>query len=188
MSSYICLACAYTFTSKISYSQYRNSCIKTVDYDNDSQMPLNPYSKSHSFMKVFKKIQNNRPNNKNTVNLFSRTSENKSFSSKKIFISSIKFGKQLHKSANNFSQVASKEKNLCNILKDVKVDNNISFELEDENDMNFKVAADNNEEFFEILQNTLQNFIDIAKEIDLLNPATNYLAQMKIILKNIKIF
>ncbi|KAF0468825.1 hypothetical protein F8M41_025755 [Gigaspora margarita] len=155
MSGYMYPTCAYTFTSTIGYSQHRNSCIKTVDYDNDSQMPSNPYSKSYSFTKVFKKIQNNRPSNENTVNLFSRTSKNKSFSSKKISISSIKFGKQSHESADNFSQIASKEKNLCNILKDIEVDNDILFELEDENDISFEVAADNNEEFFEILQDTL---------------------------------
>ncbi|KAF0333553.1 hypothetical protein F8M41_016806 [Gigaspora margarita] len=40
------------------------------------------------------------------------------------------------------------------------------FELEDENDMSFEVAANNNEEFFEILQDTLLNFKDIAKEIE----------------------
>ncbi|CAG8850158.1 36835_t:CDS:1, partial [Gigaspora margarita] len=62
----------------------------------------------------------NRPSNENMVNLFSRTSENKSFSSKKIFISSIKFGKQSHKFADNFSQIASNEENLYNILKDIK--------------------------------------------------------------------
>ncbi|CAG8845365.1 31743_t:CDS:1, partial [Gigaspora margarita] len=139
----------------IGYSQHKNSCVKTVDYDDDSQMFLNPYSKSHSFMKDFKNIQDNRPSNKNMINLFSRTSENKSFSTKKISISSIKFEKQSHKSADNFSQIASKEKNLCNILKNFEVDNNMSFELEDENDMSFKIAADNNKEFFEILQDTL---------------------------------
>ncbi|KAF0436900.1 hypothetical protein F8M41_004623 [Gigaspora margarita] len=127
-------------------------------------MPLNPYSKSHSFIKVFKKIQDNRPSNENTVNLFSRTSENKLLSFKKIFISSIKFEKQSHKFANNFRQIASKEKNLCNISKDIEVDNDMLFELEDENDMSFEIAADNNEEFFEILQDTLQNFKDIAKK------------------------
>ncbi|KAF0452884.1 zn-finger domain-containing protein [Gigaspora margarita] len=42
----------------------------------------------------------------------------------------------------------------------------MSFELEDENDMSFEVAADNNEEFFEILQDTLLNFKDIAEEIE----------------------
>ncbi|KAF0467200.1 hypothetical protein F8M41_026046 [Gigaspora margarita] len=42
----------------------------------------------------------------------------------------------------------------------------MSFELEDENDMSFEVAADNNKEFFEILQDTLQNFKDITKEIE----------------------
>ncbi|CAG8853526.1 43567_t:CDS:1, partial [Gigaspora margarita] len=111
------------------------------------------------FMKDFKNIQDNRPSNKNIVNLFSRTS-------KKISISSIKFGKQSHKFANNFSQIASKEKNLCNILKDFEVDNNMLFKLEDKNDMSFEVAADNNEEFFEILQDTLPNFKNIAKEIE----------------------
>ncbi|KAF0552466.1 hypothetical protein F8M41_021782 [Gigaspora margarita] len=40
------------------------------------------------------------------------------------------------------------------------------FELEDENDMSFEVAADNNKEFFEILQNTLLNFKNIAKKIE----------------------
>ncbi|KAF0407956.1 hypothetical protein F8M41_008684 [Gigaspora margarita] len=101
---------------------------------------------------IFTSKIDNRTNNKNTVNLFSRTSENKLFSSKKISISSIKFEKQSHKSADNFSQIASKEKNLCNISKDVEVDNDMSFELEDENNMSFEVAADNNEEFCEILQ------------------------------------
>ncbi|CAG8854489.1 24415_t:CDS:1, partial [Gigaspora margarita] len=61
MSGYMCPTCAYAFTSKIGYSQPRNSCVKTIDYNDDSQMPLNLYSKSHSFMKVFKKIQDNRP-------------------------------------------------------------------------------------------------------------------------------
>ncbi|CAG8849972.1 8935_t:CDS:1, partial [Gigaspora margarita] len=61
-----------------------------------------------------------------------------SFSSKKISISSIKFEKQLHKSANNFSQIASKKKNLCNISKNLKVDNDMLFELEDENDISFE--------------------------------------------------
>ncbi|KAF0562124.1 hypothetical protein F8M41_009258 [Gigaspora margarita] len=42
----------------------------------------------------------------------------------------------------------------------------MSFELEDENDMSFEVAANNNEEFFEILQDTLPNFKEIAKEIE----------------------
>ncbi|KAF0525172.1 hypothetical protein F8M41_014697 [Gigaspora margarita] len=144
MSSHMCSICLCKFTSSIGYSQYRNNCVKTVDYDTDSQMPLNPYSKSHSFIKNFKNIQDNRPSNENIVNLFSRTS-------KKISISSIKFGKQLHKSANNFSQIASKEKNLCNISKDFEVDNDMLFELENENDMSFEVAADNNEKFFKIL-------------------------------------
>ncbi|CAG8849029.1 41482_t:CDS:2, partial [Gigaspora margarita] len=121
----------------IGYSQYKNSCIKTVDYDDNSQMPLNPYSKSYSFTKDFKNIQDNRPSNENTVNLFSGTSENKSF-----------------------------KENFCNILKDFKVDNDMSFELEYENDISFKVATNNNEEFFEILQDTLQNFKDIAEEIE----------------------
>ncbi|KAF0524610.1 zn-finger domain-containing protein [Gigaspora margarita] len=134
MSGYMCSTCAHTFTSRIGYSQYRNSY--------------------------------NRPSNENTVNLFSRTSENKSFSSKKISISSIKFEKQSHNSADNFSQIASKEENLYNISKDVEIDNNILFELEDKNDMSFKIAANNNKEFFEILQDTLQNFKDIAKEIE----------------------
>src|SRR5260363_145008 len=156
MSGHMCSICLHKFTSSIGYSQHRNSCVKTVDYDNDSQMPLNPYSKSYSFTKDFK---NNRPSNENTVNLFSRTS-------KKISISSIKFGKQSHKSADNFSQIASKEKNLCNILKDFEVDNYMSSELEDENDISFEVAADNNEEFFKILQDTLPNFKDISKEIE----------------------
>ncbi|CAG8841885.1 42970_t:CDS:1, partial [Gigaspora margarita] len=120
MSDYMCSTCAHTFISKIGYSQHRNSCVKTIDYNDDSQIPLNPYSKSHSFTKVFKKIQDNRPSNENIVNLFSRTFENKSFSSKKISISSIKFEKQSHKSADNFSQIASKEKNFCNILKDIE--------------------------------------------------------------------
>ncbi|KAF0476181.1 zn-finger domain-containing protein [Gigaspora margarita] len=122
-------------------------------------MPLNPYSKSHSFTKDFKNIQDNRPSNKNIVNLFSRTL-------KKISISSIKFEKQSHKSADNFSQIASKEENLCNISKDFKVDNDMSFELEDENDMSFEIAANNNEEFFKILQDTLPNFKAIAEEIE----------------------
>ncbi|KAF0343309.1 hypothetical protein F8M41_016023, partial [Gigaspora margarita] len=150
----MCSICLCKFTSSIGYSQHRNSCVKTVDYDNDSQMPLNPYSKSHSFTKDFKNIQDNRPSNENIVNLFSRTS-------KKISISSIKFGKQSYKFADNFSQIASKEENLCNILKDFEVDNDMLFELEDKNDMSFKVAADNNEEFFKIFQDTLPNFKDI---------------------------
>ncbi|CAG8853194.1 39439_t:CDS:1, partial [Gigaspora margarita] len=120
MFGYIYPICAHIFTSKIGYSQYRNSCIKTINYNNDSQISLNPYSKSYSFTKVFKKIQDNRPSNENTVNLFSRISKNKSFSSKNISISSIKFGKQSYKSVDNFSQIASKEKNLSNILKDIK--------------------------------------------------------------------
>ncbi|CAG8845519.1 46271_t:CDS:2, partial [Gigaspora margarita] len=91
MSSFICSICACTFTSKIGYSQYRNSCIKTVDYDDNSQISPNPYSKNHSFTKDFKNIQDNR----------------------------------------------SKE-NLCNISKDIKVDNNMLIELEDENNMSFK--------------------------------------------------
>ncbi|KAF0457886.1 hypothetical protein F8M41_001065 [Gigaspora margarita] len=152
MSSFICSICTCTFTSRIGYSQYKNSCIKTVDYDDNSQISPNPYSKSHSFTKDFKNIQNNRSSNENMVNLFSRTSENKSFSSKKIFINSIKFGKQLYKFADNFSQIASKEENLCNISKDIKVDNDISIELEDKNDMSFKVAADNNEEFLKFFK------------------------------------
>src|SRR5260363_31361 len=115
MSSHMCSICLCKFTLSIGYSQHRNSCVKTVDYDNDSQMPLNPYSKSHSFRKDFKNIQDNRPSNENMVNLFSRTS-------KKISISSLKFGKQSYKSADNFSQIASKEKNLCNISKDFEVD------------------------------------------------------------------
>ncbi|KAF0427769.1 hypothetical protein F8M41_005974 [Gigaspora margarita] len=156
MSGHMCSICLRKFTSSIGYSQHRNSCVKSVDYDNDSQMPLNPYSKSHSFTKDFKNIQDNRPSNENTVNLFSRTS-------KKFFISS---GKQSHKSADNFSQIASKEENLYNILKDFEVDNDMLFELEDENDMSFEVAADNNEEFFKILQDTLPNFKDIAEEIE----------------------
>ncbi|CAG8599207.1 2693_t:CDS:1 [Gigaspora rosea] len=106
-----------------------NSCIKTIDYDDDSQMPLISYSKSHSFTKDFKNIQDSRSSNKNTVNLFLEPPKNKSFSSKKISISNIKFGKQLHKSTDNFSQIASKEKNFSNISKDVKVDNDMSFEL-----------------------------------------------------------
>ncbi|KAF0532279.1 zn-finger domain-containing protein [Gigaspora margarita] len=61
MSSHMCSICLHKFTSSIGYSQHRNSCIKTVNYDNDSQMPLNPYSKSHSFTKDFKNIQDNRP-------------------------------------------------------------------------------------------------------------------------------
>ncbi|KAF0546116.1 zn-finger domain-containing protein [Gigaspora margarita] len=126
MSDHMCSICLRKFTSSIGYSQHRNSCVKTVDYDNDSQMSLNLYSKSHSFTKDFK---NNRPI--------------------------------------NFSQIASKEENLCNILKDFEVDNNMSFELKDENDMSFEVAADNNEEFFKILQDTLLNFKDIAEEIEL---------------------
>ncbi|CAG8844215.1 28587_t:CDS:1, partial [Gigaspora margarita] len=36
----------------------------------------------------------------------------------------------------------------------------------DKNDMSFKVAANKNEEFFKILQDTLQNYKDIAKEIE----------------------
>ncbi|KAF0538296.1 hypothetical protein F8M41_007981 [Gigaspora margarita] len=145
----MCLICTYAFTSRIGYSQHRNSCIKTVDHDNDSQIFLDSYSKSYSFTKDFKNIQDNRPSNENTVNLFSKTSENKSFSSKKISISSIKFRKQSHKSADNFSQIASKEENLCNILKDVEIDNDMLFELEDKNDMSFEVATNNNEEFFQ---------------------------------------
>ncbi|KAF0362128.1 hypothetical protein F8M41_014053 [Gigaspora margarita] len=184
----MCSICLCKFTSRIGYSQHRNSCVKTVNYDDDSQMPLNPYSKSHSFTKDFKNIQDNRPSNENMINLFSRTSENKTFSSKKISISSIKFGKQLHKSADNFSQIASKEKNLCNISKDFEVDNNMLFELKNENDMSFKVAADNNEEFFEILQDTLQNFKDIAKEIEPSKSCDELFSLDKIILKNIKIF
>ncbi|KAF0538618.1 hypothetical protein F8M41_007652 [Gigaspora margarita] len=43
--------------------------------------------------------------------------------------------------------------------------NDVSFELEDKNDMSFEVATNNNEEFFEILQDTLQNFKDIAEKI-----------------------
>ncbi|CAG8794556.1 14719_t:CDS:2, partial [Gigaspora margarita] len=128
MSSYMYSICLCKFTSRIGYSQYRNSCFKAINYDNDSQMPLNPYSKSHRFMKDFKNIQDNRPSNENIVNLFSKTSEN----------NSIKFGKQSHISADNFSQIASKEENLCNILKDFKVDNNMSFKLEDENDISFE--------------------------------------------------
>ncbi|CAG8824627.1 22518_t:CDS:2, partial [Gigaspora margarita] len=58
--------------------------------------------------------------------------------SKKISISSIKFEKQSHKFADNFSQIVSKKENLCNISKDVEVDNDMSFELEDENDMSFE--------------------------------------------------
>ena len=166
MSGYMCPICKRTISSRIGYSQHMNNCFKTVDYDDDNQMPPIPYSKSHSFTKDFKNIQNNRPSNKNMVNLFSRTSENKSYSSEKISISSIKFGKQSHKSADNFSQIASKEENLCNISKNVEVDNDMSFELEDENDMSFEVAADNNEEFFEILQDTLPNFKDIAEKIE----------------------
>ncbi|KAF0335708.1 hypothetical protein F8M41_016692 [Gigaspora margarita] len=88
MSGHMCSICLHKFTSSIGYSQYRNSCVKTVDYNNDSQMPLNPYSKSHSFTKDFKNMTN------------------------------------------------------------------------------FEVAADNNEEFFEILQDTLPNFKDIAEEIE----------------------
>ncbi|KAF0553918.1 hypothetical protein F8M41_019761 [Gigaspora margarita] len=98
MSSHMCSICLRKFTSSIGYSQHRNSCVKTVNYDNDSQMPLNPYSKSYSFTKDFKNIQDNRP--------------------------------------------------------------------KDENDMSFKVAANNNEEFFKILQDTLPNFKDIAEEIE----------------------
>ncbi|CAG8793491.1 681_t:CDS:2, partial [Gigaspora rosea] len=78
------------------YSQYMNNCVKTVNYDDDNQMPPISYSKSYSFTKDFKNIQNNRPSNKNM------------------------FGKQSHKSADDFSQIASKEKNLCNILKNVE--------------------------------------------------------------------
>ncbi|KAF0561736.1 hypothetical protein F8M41_019359 [Gigaspora margarita] len=127
MFGFMCLICFHTFISRIGYSQHRNSCVKTIDYDNDSQMPLNPYSKSHSFMKDFKNIQdNNRPN--------------------------------------NFSQIASKKEILCNISKDIEVDNDMLFELEDENDISFEVAANNNKEFFQILQNTLQNFKILLKK------------------------
>ncbi|CAG8819885.1 9723_t:CDS:1, partial [Gigaspora rosea] len=104
----------------IGYSQHMNNCVKTVDYDDNNQMSLIPYSKSYSFTKDSKNIQNNRPSNKNTVNIFSKTSENKSYSFKKISISSIKFGKQSHKSVDDFSQIASKEENLCNISKNIE--------------------------------------------------------------------
>ncbi|CAG8844524.1 10889_t:CDS:1, partial [Gigaspora margarita] len=97
-----------------------NSCIKTVDHDNDSQIFLDSYSKSYSFIKDFKNIQNNRSSNENMVNLFSKTFENKLFSSKKISISSIKFRKQSHKSADNFSQIASKEKTFAIFRKMLK--------------------------------------------------------------------
>ncbi|KAF0489286.1 zn-finger domain-containing protein [Gigaspora margarita] len=43
----------------------------------------------------------------------------------------------------------------------------MSFELEDKKNMSFEVAADNNKKFFEILQDTLQNFKDICEEIKL---------------------
>ncbi|KAF0400203.1 hypothetical protein F8M41_009610 [Gigaspora margarita] len=188
MSDYMCPTCAHTFTSKIGYSQHRNSCVKTVDYNDDSQIPLNPYSKSYSFTKDFKNIQDNRPSNENTINLFSRTFENKSFSSKKIFISSIKFGKQSHKSADNFSQIASKEENFCNISKDIEVDNDMSFELEVENNMSFEVAANNNEEFFKILQGTLQNFKDIVEKIEPLKFCDELSSSDEDNSKNIKIF
>ena len=137
-----------------------NICVKTIDcYSDDSQMPPNPYSESRSLTKDFK----NKSSSANSVNLFTRTSENKS---KKIAISSIKFGPQSQKSADNFSQVAAKEENLCDISKVDEGDNDMSFEFENENDMSFEVAADKNEEFFEILQDTLQNYKDIAEEIE----------------------
>ncbi|KAF0416340.1 zn-finger domain-containing protein [Gigaspora margarita] len=79
MSGYMCSICLRKFTSRIGYSQYRNSCIKTVNYDDDSQMPLNPYSKSHSFTKNFKNIQNNRPSNKNMDNFSQIASKKKNF-------------------------------------------------------------------------------------------------------------
>ncbi|KAF0545093.1 hypothetical protein F8M41_002359 [Gigaspora margarita] len=138
MVSYIYSICLYKFTSRIGYSQYKNSCVKTVYYDDDSQMTLNPYSQSYSFTKDFKNIQDNRP----TV----------------LSLETITY------SADNFSQIASKEENLCNILKDFEVDNDILFELENENDMSFEVTADNNEEFFKILQDTLQNLKILLKK------------------------
>ena len=51
-------------------------------------------------------------------------------------------------------------------MKDVKANNNILFKLEDENDISFEVADDKNEEFIEILQDNLQNYKDIAEEIN----------------------
>ncbi|CAG8679515.1 12959_t:CDS:1, partial [Dentiscutata heterogama] len=103
----------------------------------DSQIP-NSYSESHNFTKEFKKIQNNRPSNNNLVNLFS-SSKNKSFSSKKISISNIKFGIQSYKTANDICPITFNQENLCNILKNLEADNNMSFELEDKNNMSFEV-------------------------------------------------
>ena len=92
------------------------------------------------------------------ANLFSNSFENKSFSSKKVSISSIKFGIASHKSTESISHITSKKKNLCDILENFEADNNMSFELEDKNNMSFEVA-NNNEEFLENLKNTLQNYI-----------------------------
>ncbi|CAG8794859.1 38300_t:CDS:1, partial [Gigaspora margarita] len=68
MFGYICSICVHTFSLRIGYSQHRNSCIKTVDYNNNSnsQISSNPYSKSYNFTKDFKNIQDNRPSNENT--------------------------------------------------------------------------------------------------------------------------
>ena len=85
MSSYICPICSRTFFSRIGYSQHMNSCVKSVDFDDDSQIP-NTFSDKRSYIKDFKIIQDSRSSNENTVNLFFRTSINKSLSSTKISI------------------------------------------------------------------------------------------------------
>ncbi|CAG8594114.1 1127_t:CDS:1 [Dentiscutata heterogama] len=99
-------------------------------------------------MKEFKKIQDNRPSNNNSVNLFS-SSENKSFSSKKISINNIMFGIQSYKTADDICPIVSNQKNLCDISKNFEADDDMSFELENKNNISFEVA--NDEEFIKIL-------------------------------------
>jgi len=142
MSSYMCPICTRTFSSRIGYSQHMNKCILTADDDNNSQM-LKLFSNSWSFSKDFQNYRSSN-NDNNSANLFSSRSENKS---KKISISSIKFG---YKSTENISKSATKKKNLYDISKNFEAEDDMSFELEDENNMSFEIA-DNNEEFIEIL-------------------------------------
>ncbi|CAG8745758.1 4402_t:CDS:1, partial [Dentiscutata heterogama] len=65
-------------------------------------------------------------------------SENKSFSSKKISISNIKFGIQSYKIVDNICLIASNQKSLCDISKNFEADDDMSFELEDKNNISFE--------------------------------------------------
>ena len=65
MSSYMCPICSCTFSLRIGYSQHMNSCIKSIDFDDDSQMP-NMFSDKCSYIKDFKIIQDSRSSNENS--------------------------------------------------------------------------------------------------------------------------